>query len=160
MTTISFLRRRALALMARREPDFYIGGRENPYMLRWWVIPRNRLFNIYLHRFMRDDEDRALHDHPWHSLSIVLQVGYWEHMPGGKAFWRKPGSLIFRRPTDAHRIALACLGTQPLSAVSLFITGPRLRTWGFHCPKGFVPWQDFVAETDVGNIGRGCGEKA
>lgn len=47
-----------------RAPDFYIGGNANPYLLRWWVIPRNRFFNVYLHKFLRDDDDRALHDHP------------------------------------------------------------------------------------------------
>jgi hypothetical protein len=47
-----------------RPPDFVIGG-DSPYMLRWWIIPRNKFFNIYLHRFLRSDDDRALHDHPW-----------------------------------------------------------------------------------------------
>lgn len=42
-----------------RNPDFIIGGAD-PYMLRWWVIPRNKVFNIYLHRFLRSDDDRAL----------------------------------------------------------------------------------------------------
>lgn len=33
---------------ARRAPDFIIGGKDTPYMLRWWIIPRNKWFNIYL----------------------------------------------------------------------------------------------------------------
>ncbi len=40
---------------------------------------------------------------------------------------------------------------------SLFITGRKVRTWGFWCPQGFVPWHEFVDQTDSGNIGRGCG---
>lgn len=55
-----------------RKPDFVIGDLSNPYLLRWWVIPRNRFFNVYLHKFLRDDDDRALHDHPWWSMSIIL----------------------------------------------------------------------------------------
>lgn len=29
-----------------RQPDFAIGPTDAPYLLRWWVIPRNRFFNI------------------------------------------------------------------------------------------------------------------
>lgn len=65
----------------KREPDFYVGGKQNPYMMRWWIIPRNRYFNIYLHKFLRDDEDRACHSHPWKSLSIILKGNYIEHRP-------------------------------------------------------------------------------
>lgn len=40
---------------------------------------------------------------------------------------------------------------------TLFITGPRYREWGFHCPeKGWVHWRDFTAPNDYGEIGRGC----
>ena len=37
------------------------------YLSRWHIIPRNRYFNIYLHKFVGSDDDRALHDHPWRS---------------------------------------------------------------------------------------------
>ena len=61
-----------------REPDFYIGGKENPYIRRWWVIPRNYYFNVYLHNILRDDDDRTHHDHPWWWCSIMLRGAYWE----------------------------------------------------------------------------------
>ena len=58
--------REAILRWARnREPDFIIGGHEAPYLRRHWLIPRNRFFNIYVHEFLRSDDDRALHDHPW-----------------------------------------------------------------------------------------------
>jgi hypothetical protein len=38
------------------EPSFVIGDHQ---LDRWYVIRRNKLFNIYLHRFNRSDEDRA-----------------------------------------------------------------------------------------------------
>ena len=42
---------------------------------------------------------------------------------------------------------------------SLFITGPKLRTWGFWCPKGWMHWEKFVKVVPGGNeIGAGCGE--
>ena len=56
-----------------RTPDLVIGGWDDPYLLRWWLIPRNRWFNVYLHLFLRSDDDRALHDHPWFNLSFLLE---------------------------------------------------------------------------------------
>ena len=85
--------------------ETYIGGKENPYLLRWWVIPRNRFFNVYLHKFLRDDDDRALHDHPWLSLSVILKGGYVEHT-AKEVRRREAGSIIFRRAKHAHRIEL------------------------------------------------------
>lgn len=144
-----------------REPDFYIGGKENPYMRRWWVIPRNRFFNIYLHNILRDDDDRALHDHPWWSISIILRGGYWEHTPEGK-FWRNAGSIRFRTATASHRLELGRKywpdSVIEAPAWTLFITGWKVRDWGFHCPKGWVPWQIFCDSEDSGKVGKGCGE--
>ena len=74
-----FILRRLLAKannIMRRPPDFIIGEPANPYLIRWWVIPRNRWFNIYLHEIRRSDDDRALHDHPWLNCSILLHGGY------------------------------------------------------------------------------------
>lgn len=154
-----------------REPDFYIGGKDDPYLLRWWVIPRNPFFNVYLHKFLRDDDDRALHDHPWVSVSIVLKGGYIEHLPfpmkGAPLFWpdgqlftqwnvRRAGQVIFRRAKHAHRIQLLRSGGEAVPAWTLFITGPRVREWGFHCPQGWRHWRDFTSETDSGNVGKGC----
>jgi len=58
----------------RRPPDFVIGPPDDPYMRRWWLLPRNRVLNVYLHHVRHDDDDRALHDHPWASLSILLRL--------------------------------------------------------------------------------------
>ena len=62
----------------RRPPDFVIGGSDRPYMHPWWLIPRNPWFNVYLHRIMRSDDDRALHDHPWVNCSVLLEGSYVE----------------------------------------------------------------------------------
>lgn len=68
-----------------RYPDMVIGEAIDPYLLRWWIIPRNRFFNIYLHKFMRSDDDRALHDHPWAwNLSLIIKGSYIEHMPNNR----------------------------------------------------------------------------
>lgn len=147
-----------------RKPDFIIGGSEKPYMLRWWVIPRNRFFNIYLHKFLRDDDDRALHDHPWASCSIILKGSYIEHFPNDKWKIRRRGQVAFRRAKQAHRIELfKRVGNslyhewgENIPAWTLFITGPKVREWGFHCPKGWRHWKDFCAPENSGTVGRGC----
>jgi hypothetical protein len=142
----------------KRPPDFIIGGPDDPYMLRWYVIPRNRWFNVYLHKFLRDDDDRALHDHPWVSLSFALSGEYIEHTDD-YIKRRRRGSIVFRRATHSHRIELVRKDGKAMPAWTLFLTGPKVREWGFDCGvKGWVHWRDFVAETDTGNTGKGCGD--
>ena len=134
----------------KRPPDFVIGGVDDPYMLRWYLLPRNRWFNIYLHKFLRSDDDRALHDHPWPSLSLVLCGCGIEHRKNGPRVFRA-GDVIFRGPRFAHQIEIV---NGPIW--TLFIRGPKVREWGFHCPQGWRHWREFVQETDEGNIGKGC----
>lgn len=141
-------------LRPNREPDFNIGPDEDSvYMQRWYIIPRNSEFNIYYHRILRSDDDRALHDHPWPSISIMTHGSIKEHTPDGVKVLEK-GAVVFREPDFAHRLEL--IGDEPCE--TLFITGPKIREWGFHCPKGWVNWQDFVAPGAKGTIGVGCGE--
>lgn len=143
------------ALKPTREPDFVIGEVDRPYMRRWWLIPRNDTFNIYYHEVLRDDDDRALHDHPWPSFSFMVRSGVREITAEGARIIR-PGETVYRGPDFAHRLEL--IDGQP--AETLFITGPKVRDWGFHCPKGWVHWRDFVDPEDIGQRGRGCGEMA
>ena len=131
----------------RRSPDVIIRTPAGDYLRRWWVLPRNRWCNVYLHQFLRSDDDRALHDHPWCNLSILLLGMYREHQPGGVvklrlpwrpwAFWRLP----FRRASQAHRVEL--IDGKPVW--TLFLTGPTVRKWGFICPSDWVPWETFDA---------------
>lgn len=154
------IRRTLLALARwrmRRRPSRIIG---HNYMRRWYIIPRNPLANIYLHEFKGSDDDRALHTHPWWSCSIILAGWYLEHIPQfplspagpTQAIFRDTGAITSRPPEGAHRIEI--LATP---AITLFITGPRIREWGFWCPKiGFRHWRVFTDPTDPGQTGRGC----
>ena len=51
------------------------------YLHRWYVIRRPNL-GLFIHKFVRSDEDRALHDHPWNFLVIPIWRGYIEHAEG------------------------------------------------------------------------------
>lgn len=149
-----------------RKPDFRIPPDESvpAYMERWWLIPRNWAFNIYVHIVRRSDDDRALHDHPWWSFSVVLEGGYYEETieAGGvhKRVWRGPGSMKFRRAGKmAHRLELAKIGGTIDGSVvnekpckTIFVTGPVLRRWGFHHPSTWVDaydWDVFCEENGV-----------
>ena len=136
--------------LMKRKPDFVIGA---DYLRRWWVIPRNPWCNVYLHDIRKSDDDRAFHDHPWMNTSFLIEGSYIEHTPEGR-FERKAGDYVIRGAQQMHRLEV--LPGQ--SAISLFITGPKLREWGFACPQGWVHWQDFTDENDSSQTGRGCGE--
>lgn len=151
----------------RRGPDFVIGGAERPYLLRWWLIPRNPVFNVYLHCFLRSDDDRALHTHPWlFNCSTLLDGQYVEHTDKGSDLL-EAGDWKFRWGPAAHRVELLMPAIaygndkprafgKPLPCWTLFITGPRVREWGFLCPQGFVHWRDFTDVRDKGAVGKGC----
>lgn len=152
----SWLAPRLMAMASVRAPDVVIGGDERPYLKRWWLIPRNRVCNIYLHHFLRSDDDRALHDHPWVNLSILLAGEYTEHTiaAGGihHRIRRRAGDMKLRRPSAAHRIEL-----HAGPCWTLFLTGPTVRSWGFHCAAGWRHWRLFTNPKDGGRtIGRGC----
>lgn len=157
----AWLKPRLFALAASRKPDVVIGGVANPYLRRWWIIPRNPFGNLYLHQFLRSDDDRALHDHPWASCSLLLHGAYIEHVAGGAEHVRVAGDVVLRGPRAAHRIELTrTLGGVEVPCWSLFATGPRVRARGFHCPRGWRHWRDFtdagVTGGDGTTIGRGC----
>ncbi len=134
------------------------------YLERWWLIPRNRYgFNIYLHKFYSSDEDRALHDHPWWNISILLSGSYLEHMPKNVNKWvnendretiikkRYPFIPVYRNSNSIHKIEL--INNKPIWTI--FITGPVVRQWGFYCPTFWRHHHDFLDKTGK-TTGKGC----
>jgi hypothetical protein len=145
----------------QRLPDFVIGDPDRPYMRRWWIVPRNEGCNVYLHEILRSDDDRAGHDHPWANTSFVIEGGYDEVIYQRERPWeeshtvaRQAGDCVTREATDTHRLIVPEGGR----CISLFMTGPKVREWGFWCPNGerFVHWRDFTAGANGEVVGRGC----
>jgi len=135
------------------KPHFIIGDR---YLLRWYVIPRNPWLNVYLHKFLHDDEDRALHDHPWWFVSWMLSGHYFE-VSRSNFIRRRRMSIAYRPATHAHRVVLPkTLSGDPIPCWTLVVTGPVIRDWGFLCPSGWRHWKEFTAADDYGQTGRGC----
>lgn len=114
---------------------FVIGRQDNPLMKRVRLV-QTPLGGIYLHFIYREDLDPVPHDHPWEFWRIVLRGAYVEHFFD----WPASGRWVARvqrrwrigrfRTDQAHRI----VGVEP-GTVSLVVTGPKKRVWGFWCPK-------------------------
>ena len=135
---------------ASRPHDFAVGPSGNPYMLRWFLTPRGDEGGIYLHRFLHDDEDRAFHDHPWDSISLMLSGEIRELRPEHEPALFLPGDVIVRKAPYPHRLQVVVPG------FTLFIMGPRIREWGFLCDQGWRHWTRFVEQTSPGEISAGC----
>ena len=101
------------------------------YMRRMPLLPRSSWFNVYLHIYTGPDwRGEGPHDHPWDSLSIRLWgTRLSEYRLDTNTFTQSLHNLprcVFRKATDTHAIAD---GDWPV--VTLFITGRRVRDWGF-----------------------------
>lgn len=125
---------------------------DHNYMLRWFLLPRNRLCNIYYHQFIGSDAPIP-HDHPWVSMSIVLKGQYIEHTPQG-SHTRKEGHIGVRGAKSMHWIEIS------ETVHTLFITGPRTRNWGFQCEDRWVSHDDYIRRRGSDRLANGCGEKA
>ncbi len=134
---IDALGRWAEGIIASRPRDFEIGTN---YLRRWWVVPRNYYANVYLHEIVGNDDDRAMHDHPWENTSVIIKGGFIEHQPEG-IFERHVGDTVHRQAVQLHRLELLP-GVE--RTLSLFFTGPKVREWGFQTADGWVHYRDFV----------------
>lgn len=138
---------------------FIFGGKMvlTNYMVRWFLI-RSRWFNLFINRILRSDKDRDLHDHPWWFLSFILWNGYLETRvqtvkttTGQFVLERmpkrvRPFTVVFRRAKDLHRLELH----KP--AVTLVLTGPSVRKWGFRTRYGWVEADKYAAAKTRGYL--------
>lgn len=123
-----------------RRRMIYRDGLNGPedYLERFYILSTPWL-GIYLHRFWASDDD-GLHDHPWHSISILLSGVYFEEEPERQGVPHGPTIIKRRSPLHpifkvrskhaAHRITI---DEDNPGAWSLFIRfGLKRRIWGFY----------------------------
>jgi hypothetical protein len=129
-----------------------IGNADCPMMRRW--VLETPIGSLRVHHFIRSDEDRAMHDHPWGFVSLPLRHGYedltWcpdchgRGLAGGRggptgfapcstcegdgrvAEVCRPWRLVWRRAGHKHQVRVTEAG-----AWTLIATGRKRRTWGF-----------------------------
>lgn len=131
-----------------------------PLLIRWHLLrlPGGRA--IMLHCFLRSDNDRHFHDHPWGFRSLLLSP-YREHIPrpattqeGRKLFdagWvpasdQKGFHRLHKRFSALNRPALWqhwVETVQPLTW-TLVYHGPVERRWGFETEKGWIDWEQYT----------------
>lgn len=125
---------------AKKTPYFHLDG----YMQRYWLfnpydedrnLPRYKWcpWSFRLQYIMRADESELMHNHPWNAWSVILR-GFYIEMRGGcllRVLTR--GKVNRLRHRDFHRI----FSVSPDGCWTLFITGPKISSWGY-----FIPWRD------------------
>ena len=112
------------------------------------IIIRLPWFAIMLHKIYLSDTD-CQHSHPWNFISILLSGWYREWIPSsssktgqeGKVF--KKGSILYRPADWVHRLEVNERQDGKPAVTTLVFTGSQIRNWGFHTPKGFVPWKQY-----------------
>ncbi len=98
-----------------------LGKPECPYLRRWVI--NFGLFSIRLHKWIRGDDPRHLHDHPWNFITIVLSGNYTDITETGEeplSRW----SIRYRAALHKHTVKTTGCWT-------LLLTGPEKRVWGF-----------------------------
>jgi hypothetical protein len=124
-----------------RKPDTIIG---EDYLKRWEIIPENRFMNIYYHEIRASDLDRHLHDHPYWFSSFILEGGYLEHTKRG-VHKRGVGDINLHTPWRLHRLEMI----DSKGANTIFITGPKIRKWGFKTENGWMEKDKYLEKYGI-----------
>ena len=101
---------------------------KGPLLVHYFLL-RTRPISVFLHHLIASDEDRALHDHPWSFITILLTGGYWEHTMTER-LWRRRFSVLYRPAEWQHRLELE----KPVW--TLVIKFRSRRDWGFITAAG------------------------
>jgi hypothetical protein len=130
------------------------------YMRRWRFMP-DWMPGFRVHCIMQSDDDRALHDHPFHFLTFILKGGYYEYLADGSKTWHGPGSVLWRPAKTAHRIDLKQKAVEPSSlgvvstwppelapAWTLVFRSRYFREWGFHTKAGWIHNSQFIQKRE------------
>lgn len=126
-----------------------IGDGPVPLLVRY-VLFRLPSIGVYLHKLCRSDHDRALHDHPWPFISVILRHGYTEvhdqTIDGKTAMvYHKPGTVLVRPAEWRHRVIIG----HGCPAWTLVIVGRRTRKWGFFTSTGWCWWRKYNYEKAI-----------
>lgn len=138
-----------------------IGPAGNPFMMRYILFRWGNLPRVYVHKFLRSDDERAPHNHPWWFMSFVLRGWYLEYTDTPpNPHVRKQFSLAYRGLDVFHRVALPQVLCRdgsygPVSCWTLVVTGPDVRSWGFRCPQFAKDIWDVVTMDQFDRILRG-----
>ena len=119
-----------LYLITDHLPARMINDGERTYLERYYIGTLLG-WRFYLHRFVGDDPDRGLHDHPWpRAFSLVLAGWYLEQTAQG---WRPVRWFNHLTSKSRHRVVLPSSGTV---WTLFFHRAKKVHQWGFYAPDG------------------------
>ena len=141
-----------LLTRAKKTPYTHIYGATDTalYMERYWLfnpyfetggIRRYPWFplSVRIHKIVRPDDDRHLHDHPWNARTFILSGHYVEEREN-HVYVRDAGDTARLNFGEYHRVAHV-----PEEGVyTLFVTGKYRGTWGFLVDGIKVPYKKYL----------------
>jgi len=108
-----------------------LGEGDCPYVIRWKL--NLYLFSIRIHHFVRSDDKRAFHDHPFSFITLVLKGHYWDNNQTG-AELMDAGTIKYRPSHYRHSVVVPEGGVW-----TLLLTGREKRDWGFYLRGKYYP---------------------
>lgn len=120
-----------------------IGDEDDPLLIRY-VVFRLPWFGLWVHKLCRSDHDRALHDHPWSFISIILKGGYQEVTDVG-TLEHRPWSVLLRPAEWRHRVVIQS-GKPSWNLIFVF---QRRRLWGFWPDNNWCWWRRYDYQTGI-----------
>ena len=128
------------------KPSLVVKGGQ---LTRWHLLPRNKWFNLYLHKITRKDSHAHPHDHPWDNITYVLKGWYAEEIRGSsQGRLNYQGDRVERKAHEAHSIDMVSYQ----SCWTLFVAFKRKREWGFWVGEKWVHWEDYVQPNNTGEV--------
>ncbi len=104
-----------------REP---LGPKECPYAYRWVIIFFD--YSIRIHKWVRSDDKRYCHDHPWWFFTFILKGYYIDVDDKGNKDLVKRFTCRYRPANHKHYVQIPKTG-----CISILVTGKPFRKWGF-----------------------------
>lgn len=144
--------KKILELLPKRVITDNCSPKAGPLMVRYYLTPCVFGLRLCIHHFLRSDNDRHYHDHPWSYISLIFKGGYWEHYPGhiegnrhlefDKFTWYSKWAIIQRPKEWKHWVQLARLKgltkEYNLECWTLVLFYGARRDWGFWTENGWV----------------------
>lgn len=100
-----------------------LGDKECPYAFRWvFMTP---WFSIRIHKWIRSDDSRYMHDHSWDFTTFILKGYYYDVSDKGRI--KRDRFNFYNIPaTHAHYVEIPISG-----CTTIVFSGKPKRKWGF-----------------------------
>jgi len=128
-----------------------IKSKEGVLHFRRYRILETPIFNIYIHKIYKHDEDDHLHSHPWSMLVFVLDGSYAEEVKGEeKLVLARMYSFRYRSVKMFHKIKKLF---EPVVTTLVFTFGKKV-AWGYDVDGKFVDHESYRTLKNVNRLSK------